>query len=767
MGFIEGAGNDFGTTAYNPPEFGPPTPPLPPPPEPEEVSPAPVDGYHQAEMNRFRMMKDLYETKKAARNEQYARESAEEVQQAFNDHPNVRMCPVGDPCGAGEPSAQEAAAAKLVEVTENQSPEVVALIVEYSEPTINQIGFELNRVSGRHDGDYNSDRPEFDDVVNDLSIVANRAAQAENGDDAVAIIAESLRKTMDSDKIGRFDEAFGRAVENGNPELAAEVITQLQAAGRTDQADDIMQNVEDAINEIRNDLTDVFDDAANYNQELGWLISQWQPMMTEGQLTAAIENYKAENPEYVESLERIDELSVSALRVLNEFQDPETNFSGLGHADDVAGALEHLFGDEKVQFAIAQSQAATEELAILIDRYELDPSRNDIINGIISVTGTAVDGDFLTQEIFNKLFDISIDRSLSAATATQIDPATGSVRVDDFGRAENVTAELDRLRGYADRFGFSSPELDDVFNQLDRVARSTTEGQARGRLRTLNNRLDDLAASNPDLFGENSRFARKFESLGLFLGVVGAGSSIQGAISDPQALNIINALVDTSDVAVAGLQTRIAQNLLQNRPWFSRLPLEGAGRTLGGLGLVLDTYSIVSDLRQGNYVEAGFSTAGAAGGALLVFGTTLSATGVGLLLVGGAVLGSYLYGRVKEANRFESGGARAFLEGAGIDPDLANEMINNDDRGRSTAPVFTELAERLDIDANELFDYFQTLSPREAKTLIEAAHGVDPNDEGVFPEELENPYWSLRPNDVNDLIEWMRLNGFEAAPGLQ
>lgn len=764
MGWIEGAGNDYGITFYTPPN--PPRPPSPPAPPAKEPDPPQMDGYHQAEMNRFRMMKDLYESKKTARNEEYARESAAEVQQAFTDHPNVRMCQQGSPCGAGEPSAEEAAAARLVEVTENQPPEVVALIVEYSEPTIIQIGVELNKISNRNDGDYNSDRPEFDDVVNDLSIVATRAAQAENGDDAVAIIARSLVTTINPEEIGRYDEALGRAVENGNPELAAEVINQLQAAGRTDQADDIMQNVEDAVNGIRNDLTGAFDEAAEYNQELGWLISQWQAVMTDDQLTAAIENYKAENPEYVASLERIDELSVAALRVLNEFQEPETRFSGLGHADDVAGALERLLGEEKVQFAIAQSQSATEELALLIDRFELDPSRNDIINGIISVAGTSDDGDFLTQEIFNKLFDISIDRSLSAATATQIDPVTGSIRVDDFGRVDNVTAELDRLRGYADRFGFSSPELDDVFHELDRVARSTTEGQARGRLRQLDNRLNDLAASSPDLFGENSRFARKFESLGLFLGAVGAAASIKGAISEPDALNILNAIVDTSDVGVAGLNRLIATDLLRGRPWFASLPLERAGRVLGGLGVVLDTYSIASDLRDGNYVEAGFSTAGAAGGALLVFGTTLSATGVGLLLIGGAMLGSYLYGRVQAANRFESDGARAFLEGAGIDPDLANQMINNDDRGRSTAPVFAELAERLGIEPNEIFDYFKTLAPSEAKTLIEAAHGIDPNDEGVFPEELENPYWSLRPNDVNDLIEWMRVNGYETAPGL-
>ena len=275
MGLIEGAGNDFGTPAYDPPGFEPiPPSPPPPPPEPEEVNPTPVDGYHQAEMNRFRMMKELYESRKAERQEQYAREAAAEVQQAFIDHPNVRLCAADSPCGAGEPSAQGAAAATLVEVTENQPPEVVALIIEYSQPTIVQIGVELNRVSERYDGSYNSDRPEFDEVVENLSIVAGRAALAENGDDTVEIIAESIVSTMSTNEIGRFDEAFGLAVESGNPELAAEVITQLQSAGRTNQADDILQNVEDAVNGIRNDLTDAFDDAAEFNQELGWLIEK-------------------------------------------------------------------------------------------------------------------------------------------------------------------------------------------------------------------------------------------------------------------------------------------------------------------------------------------------------------------------------------------------------------------------------------------------------------------------------------------------------------
>ena len=714
----------------------------------------------QADIRRIGLERQYYQTEnpvppRVQTPEQQARIAAQEVQDAYNAHPNFVISAPGQGRDPNEPWAQEAAAQRLREVTENQPPEVVALIVEYSKPTIDLIGNELNRTAERNDGGYGDYKPEFDNVINDLAIVANRAAQAPNGSEAVSIIAESVASRINPDDIGRFDEALGKTVENGNPELAAEVISQLQAAGRTDQADDILGNVEDAINNIRGEMTDAVDDAAKYNEELGWLIAQWQPLMSEEQLTNAIKAYKTENPEYVEALNRIDAASVDTLRALTAFQDSETNFAGLGHADDVAGAIEHLFGEEKVQFGLSQSQAATAELARLLDRSENDFSARNVLDGIISVAGRIDDGATLTETIFNKTFDFTIDRSLSAAQNRNIDA---------------VTTQINRLERYADRLGYSSPELRQVFHNLDRVARSTSERQAQIRLNRLSSRINVLEQNHPGLFGEGNKFGDKFRRFGLILGAVGTASSVQGAITDPNAMNIAGALIDSAGLTTDVLSTKIVTNLLQNRPWFSRLPIEGAGKLLGGVGLVLDAVSIANDIRQGNYTEAGISGVGAAGGALAIFGTTAAATGIGLVLVGGALLGSYLYGNVKEANKHETDGAQAFLQGAGINSDLANELINNDNKGRSAAPVFVEMANRLGVEPQEMFGYLSTLEPDDAKKLIETAHGVDPNDEGDFPESVAQPrvrgYEISTPNDVNDLIGWMRENGYGNAPGL-
>lgn len=506
-------------------------------------------------------------------------------------------------------------------------------------------------------------------------------------------------------------------------------------------------------------MTDAVDKAAKYNEELGWLISQWQPLMTEEQLTNAINAYKAQNPEYVEALNKIDKASVNAIRALTAFQRPETNFAGLGHADDVNGALNHLFGDKKAQLGIAQSQKVTEEIALLLDRAESDTSAKNVLDGIISAAGAIDDGDFLTETVFNKIFDATIDRSVSAAKARNIDA---------------VTTQIQRLEKYADKLGYSSRELNQVFRELEKVSQATGETDVKVALRRLTNKLEILEQTNPELLGEGNRFADKFKRFGLLLGAVGTGASLYQAIDDPNAMSIAQALVDSAGLTNDILQTKIVTSLLKNEPWFSRLPLQTAGRALGGLSLVLDAISIAQDIRDGNYVEAGFSSISAAGGALAIFGTTAAATGIGLVLVGGALIGSLIYGSIKEANKYETDGARAFLRGAGVNHDVANELINNDNDGRSAAPVFTELAKRLGISPQRFFEYLKTLSPSDANRLIQTAHGIDPDENGQYPDhkpDITRAYPTgtvtlSAPNDIYDLIKWMRENGFANAPGL-
>src|SRR5688500_4432574 len=154
----------------------------------------------QAGISRFRLQRDFQAEYDGAGEgdpttqtpEERARAAAQEVADAYNAHPNVIISTPGNGRDPNEPWAQEAAAQRLREVTENEPPEVVALIIEYSKPTLDLIGSELRRTAGQYDGSYGDSKPDFDNVVNDLAIVAGRAAQSPNGSEAVSLVAETI-----------------------------------------------------------------------------------------------------------------------------------------------------------------------------------------------------------------------------------------------------------------------------------------------------------------------------------------------------------------------------------------------------------------------------------------------------------------------------------------------------------------------------------------------------------------------------------------------
>lgn len=699
--------------------------------------------------------------------EREAREAAQQVEQAYNDHPNVIVTSPGGPGrDPNEPSAQEAAAQKLREVTANQSPEVAALTIKYAKPTIDRITIELGRTAQEQDGGYGDSKPDFDNVVNDLAVAANHAATAPNGKAAVEQIASSIVRNIDPEDVGRFDEALGKTIATGaGGELAAEVTQQLKAAGRVGQADDILQNVEDGINELHDRATEVGETVNKYNEELAWLTEQWKPLMTEEQLANAIQAYKNQHPDYVQALKEVDEIAVATIRAIDSFGNARGDFNGLGHADDVDGALTNLLNDKQTMSMIAQSPKATEEIERLMQQAENNPNEPSFFDHVASVAGKVDDGKFLSEIIFNKALDATIDRAFDAAKAK------------DSGAVDRYMARLEK---YADKLGYKDSQFKDVLQQYGRVAKAGTQQETETALRVLARKIDSFNRSNPETFSDNGQMTDKLKRFGLVLGAVGVASAANQAFDEPTALNIAGALNDAlglgTDVgsSLQGSQSQLVKNILQNKSWFNQLPFEAAGKAFGGLGLVLDTIGVAQSIAKGDYVDAGLGVASTVGGAMMLFGGA-AVTGVGAVIVGAAIIGKFIYEDIKEANKHETDGARAFLRGAGIDAGVANHLINNDGDGRSPAPVFSALANHLGVDPKEFLTYLSQLSPDETIRLVETAHGVDPDENGVYLIEKRQPahgagkggvHVSRAPNDLTDLTNWMRENGYTDAPGL-
>jgi len=720
-------------TKFFKPEPPPPPPPPPPPkPKPTEDTNAKIANERQQALqvrNKLERFEGEPPPSKPLTNDEQARRAAREVEQAYNSNPNVVISAPGQGRDPNQPSAQEAAAKKLREVTANQSPEVAALTIQYAKPTIDRIAIELGKTAKDNDGDYGDNKPKFDSVINDLAAAANKAASAPNGKAIVEQMAKSIVNNINKDDIGRFDEAFGKPIANGaGGELTAAVIKQLQAADRADQADDILQNVKDGINQLQDRAEDVSEKVAKYNEELSFLVQNGKSSLTEEQLESAIQAYKDENPEYAESLEEMDQIGVSILRAVDSFGSVREDFVSFERLK-VAGAVKDLLDDDKTKGIIAQSPSATKEVERLMQKAENNPNEPGFLDNVAEVAGSIDDGKYLRETIFNKQLDAGLDNAYKAA------------RNKDYA---GVDRELRRLEASAEKLGYDNREFRNVTQQLGRIARAKSEKEVLTDLRVLARKIKSYSDSKPEVFKNNSQITNKVRRMGITLGAVGTGAAGIKAWNDRSAKNIAGAMIDAAGLTADVAQTEMVSKMLQNKAWYQGLPLEKIGKGFGVLSLAFDAFAIGNDLRKGDYAGAGFSAASAVGGAMMIFGGPVG-FGVGAVVVGAAILGDALWNKHENSVKYETDGARAFWQGAGIKPEVAEEIIDNDGDGRSPVEVFTAMTTHLQADPKEFLDYVNTLSPDKVSDLVERAHEVDPTNS----------------EDINDFENWMDDNGYK------
>lgn len=708
--------------------------------------------------------------------EQQAKDAAKQVSDALYQKPSISLLGIGKVTIPIPAKSPEAAAAKLREVISKQSPEVAALTLKYSKDTIKEIVNELGntskeiedlkrkqlanvsspmRISDTSVSDEIAEKHErIENIVRDLSAAAGKASQAENGAEAVAEIAKPIAEAIAAEGGDNIASAFGRAIENGDgAKLGLEVVNQLNAAGKTDEANAVLESIEQGVDALQSKIEKTSEAVAEKASELNWLVKQWEPLMSPDELTKAIEGFKKENPEFTENLEKLNQYGADALKVIGELGTLPSSISSLDKAGDLTESVKKFASNEMTQNVVKTSTLAQEEASRQL--FAADKGKSFFEN--IGTVAANVDGGKGLAEA-----------TLNFAVKSAVESAVDARKAKDFAKVESI---LGSLKESAHLLGFNHPSLDRAITHLNRITRAENEEEVRKGLRSLRDNLNAL--HDEGVFSDESRLSSTFKGAGLVLGAVGLGQTLADIKKDPNFENIARGLTDAVGLSSDVAQTKIAENLLKNKEWYKGLPFETAGKALGGVGLALDAVSIISDLKNGNYVDAGLSATSAVGGATLLFGSTAAASGIGAVLIGVGMAGKLIYDDFKEANKNETDSARKFLQGAGINADLANELINNDGDGNSPAPVFTALAKQNGVDPKEFFKYLSTLSPDRAKELVEKAHGVDPDDEGNYPIEKSNmkivPRAVIKdpnPNDLTDLAEWMRENGYEGAPGI-
>ncbi len=641
-----------------------------------------------------------------------------------------------------------AAIAKIVRIqAEKLSPGDAAALLQKIKPQVAPVVKRLIEAAVDADGSYDRDyanTKNFDAALADLSRAFSRAAQSPQGKALISELAKPIVEYIKKNGVARFDEALGKTIaQGGGAELAVEVMTQLKAAGKASEADDILQNVRDGFNELKGNLKNKLEAYGKANAELSWLIQKWGPLMSPDKLELAIARYQNRHPELQDKFNALNNLSAAAVRTLNTLSTLPDSLKSLDHYKDSQAAVKDLLSDKTTQKLITTMPGAAAEFEKLYEaQSEGQPTVLDKIHQFIEDHSI---GDY--KEFGENMAAVLLKSSVNSAIKASLN-----------GDPAKMNKLLGNLGKYSRLLGVSQEKLDEIVRDLRALPNGGSPAAAQARLKLLNNDLDGPFAANTNL-------GRVFRGAGVLLALSGLPDSFENIKDFQTATRTLTDVVGLGQSSAELLSGIITSTKLTS------VIESGAFKTLGGrilpvVSIGLDTLSLIKDATGKNrdYANAGFDLAGIGGGITLLAAGGPAGIAIGAVLVLGSAIGKTIYGKVKESNIHENMTTEIFLRDGGVKSSITRNLRNNGSDGDSAGPVLTALAKYLHVQPHEFLKYLNTLSPDKVEQLVAAAVGVDADKNGNYPVDihiqLEN-----RPHDLKQLAQWMKDHGFDA-PGI-
>ena len=654
----------------------------------------------------------------------------------------------------------EAAARKLQELTANVSPDVAAQVVAAARTTVDRITADLAAKARDVDGDQYSNNEAsraFDRTVADLSAALNAGASTPAGKAELDRVTRTITDDIKANGIGRWDEALGNSALGGDAKdftrggvgdtgLAVAVMDSLTASGKTGEANDILQNVNSAVQTMTHATSALSDKVEAHNKDLARLMQDWAPLMTESQLQQAIEGFKASHPEYAQ----LEAIAGDATRAADQLTRLPTSLSRLGNFDDVTRSVDGLAQN------MGQLAALTDNGKAELAKLQAAAAQPGAAPGLIDrLVGLAESGS-LPLDVMKQVSTALTNNAISTALAAS---------------ASGDTAALNRaigaLENYGPIFGLDRNSMESLTASLSEVGAATTQTEAKDALQRLDRSLTNLEGEG--VFTGTNGIGTAVRGAALLLSIGATVGSFDQAIKDPNFENIVNAYSSAVGTGEAGVA--LAQSFFKNSATLGRIGsvFEVAGKLGGVLTTGIAVFQAGRALANGDPASAALYAAQAAAGILALAG----ATGAGFVIGVGAALALAQLNKVRASNEFEDGHTEAFLQGAGLSPEATHHLRNADSDGRSVGPVFAELARRMGVEPSEFLQAVGQLPPGEILKLVEAAHGVDPNGDGEFRQTADTDAQAgtsrtggrttiqVRPESIQGLIEFMKNQGID------
>ncbi len=601
-----------------------------------------------------------------------------------------------------------------------------------------------------------------------VELLADLADQG--GPEMSETIARSLAEAVpnQSDLVKLDDKLHSLAEDGRGVTLAVDLVEELSEAGKLDAANELTDVVTTGIDALRSDYEDAQSRVDELNEELAYMVGNFEGLLTPEQKQAAIADFHERHAEEYEALERAAERFGQNVDAIAAVLDPDSPISAMG-GDNLADLRESAHrAFINVLPRIAETAAGGQMVA---EALEAQGRGED--TWLDAATGIELSDEQVREYASDDIEALGINDLLSlnhTMAGTLFSGAT-------LGLLGDTTNHDDLVRGlerYAGRLGID-PELVSQINADVRALGALGENPDPAEVRRLQDRIrantDELEALDP-----NSRAGQAFRGFATVLGAVNAINGLSD-FGDATLEERIGTIAGTLETGLGAYELVLgATGNAAKIPGF----VGPAGAVLGGVSAVLSGIAATEAFRNGDWVSGTGHSLTAVGSGILAVAAASNVVPVwgqvtaGVLLAVG--LGLNQWASVQESNKWE-GPSEDFLRGAGISQKLAEELSNHGGDGFSAGPAIVALADYLDISGPELLRHLETLSESQLQNFIErGVHKLELEGEGAdarFPETgedaermrefIENGPAGLRtpePDSLQGLALWMQHFGY-------
>ncbi|MBM74900.1 MAG: hypothetical protein CMK59_05830 [Proteobacteria bacterium] len=598
---------------------------------------------------------------------------------------------------------------------------------------------------------------DFDRAVSDLSYVMNKVAGQPNGAELAQQISQQIADLIAKrDDIGRWDEALGNTlldaeletIDNvqdkkdvdpadlgkGTTILASQVVVSLIEKGEdgnaVKHAGDIVENIAQSASEIEKaskTLTErtMADHQLLTANNMGW-----------GQLHAfdsnSVSNANKAAKKSHGTYDQLEALSGHSIYMFNELHKLSSLLPEAANKSKLQDQINNFTNHMADSVSLTQSGTEALENVALEASNEEKKSEGSWFDTLLTVKDRVNDGRKLSGVLASAL----LSPTLKGLTTHAVQ-----------GNTAACEALMRELVNKSTRLGINQEDLNSLFSNFQKLNSGTTAPETA--LNDFQNSVDKIKP-----FHTSTAIGRSLGIIGLAISSINLAASIraQGAVKSRDGMSLdelqtrLSLMSNTVSVGNAGIKL-----LSTNASWVKTITshLGTATKVLRVGSVVIGGVQTAHAISDGDWSGAAMGGLGMTSGILLLMGSTGPAA-----LVGVAALAiSIQLSRVEASNRLETEHTTAYLEQLGYSPELAHQYQNADSEGRSVGPVLFELMNFTNANPPDFVEALQSLTVNQAKDLVKACHGVDPDKENNYPETGIFDQWSGRSLEeaMNDI----------------